>query len=116
MKNQKIEITTIKLRKKTKTRLDNLKEYRRETYDEVLEKILEILNLSRSSPERARSRLVSLDRKSRKSNQRKQKRPIKPKLPVSDNQNPQLQQNKNIIPTNLQRTQVRNEEHQRPRN
>lgn len=66
MAKQKTEITTIKIRKKTKTRLDNLKEYRRETYDEILEKIFEILNLSKVNPERARSRLLDLDRKNKK--------------------------------------------------
>ena len=75
MKKLKTQITTVKLSKKTKSRLDHFKEYRRETYDEILEKILEILNLSRSSPERARSRLISLDRKNRKVSSKKQKNP-----------------------------------------
>ena len=34
------EITTVKLKSKTKKRLDHLRVYRRETYDEILEKIL----------------------------------------------------------------------------
>lgn len=66
MAKQKTETTTIKIRKKTKTRLDNLKEYRRETYDEILEKIFEILNLYKINPERARSRLLNLDMKNKK--------------------------------------------------
>ncbi len=44
------ENTTIKLSKKTKQRLDNLKEYDRETYEQVIEKILYILNVIRKSP------------------------------------------------------------------
>lgn len=61
-------ITTIKLSKSTKDRLDYLKEYKRETYDEVLQKMLEILNISRVSPERARARLISVERKKRRQN------------------------------------------------
>lgn len=56
-------ITTIKLSTETKARLDHLRLYRRETYEELLQKILEILNLCRVSPERARARLLSIDRK-----------------------------------------------------
>ena len=43
------ENTTIKLNKKTKLRLDKLKEYKRETYDEILEKMLEILTNEKKS-------------------------------------------------------------------
>jgi len=42
--------TTIKITKKTKQRLDNLKENSRETYEEILKKILYILNLIRRDP------------------------------------------------------------------
>lgn len=63
MKNNKI--TTIKLYKETKGRLDNLKEYKRETYDEILEKIIDILNMLKVSPMRARAKLISIDRKKR---------------------------------------------------
>jgi hypothetical protein len=55
--------TTIKLNKETKERLDNLKEYRRETYEELLQKILQILNLCKISPAKARFKLISIDRK-----------------------------------------------------
>ena len=55
--NNKInkEITTIKLEKETKTRLERLREHRRETYDDILKKMLGILNLARSEPEKAQS-------------------------------------------------------------
>jgi len=56
------EITTIKLLKSTKERLDKLKVYKRESYEEVIEKVLEIFNLLRTSPETARAKLVSIDR------------------------------------------------------
>lgn len=56
------DVTTIKLYKKTKERLDKLKVYRRESYDEVLQKVLEILNMTRTEPDRARAKLVAIDR------------------------------------------------------
>jgi hypothetical protein len=43
--------------------LDKLKEYKRETYDEILEKMLDILNTLRGSSPRARARLALIDRK-----------------------------------------------------
>jgi hypothetical protein len=60
--DKKIEITTIKLRKETKERIDKLKVYRRESYDEIIQKMLEILNLIRTSPERARAKLIGIDK------------------------------------------------------
>lgn len=61
---EKIEnnFTTIKLNKETKKRLDNIKEYPRETYNETLENLLEILNICRINPEKARQRLLAIDR------------------------------------------------------
>ena len=58
--------TTLKLDKKTKERLDHLKEYKRETYNEVLQKMLELLNVCRLNPERARSLLIGMDRNKRR--------------------------------------------------
>ena len=55
------DITTIKLRRETKKRLDNLKEHKRESYEEVLRKILYILNLFRKEPEKAGQMLRRLD-------------------------------------------------------
>lgn len=43
-------ITTIKLEKNTKIRLDSLKEYERETYDEVIKKTLNIINITIKNP------------------------------------------------------------------
>lgn len=59
-------ITTIKLDKKTKDRLDKLRVYKRETYDEVVQSMLDILNICRANPERARARLIGLDRARKK--------------------------------------------------
>ncbi len=60
------EITTVKLKRKTKQRLDNLRVYRRETYNEILEKILDVLNLCRLNPEIARAKLITIDKAKRK--------------------------------------------------
>lgn len=60
------EMTTIKLSKATKSRLDKLKAHKRETYDDILQNILNILNLCRLNPEKARAKLIGLDRIQRK--------------------------------------------------
>ena len=57
--------TTIKISKKTKERIEGLREYKRETYEEILQRMPEILNLCKISPERAQARLRSIDRKQR---------------------------------------------------
>jgi len=44
------KITTIKLEKETKRRLDGLKEYDRETYNEIINKVLNIINITVKSP------------------------------------------------------------------
>lgn len=59
--------TTIKLDKKTKTRLDKLRVYKRESYDEIVQSMLDVLNTCRISPERARAKLIFLDRTRRRS-------------------------------------------------
>lgn len=58
----KAESTTIKLSKKTKERLDNLKEHSAESYEEVLKKMLYILNLIRKSPELGNKALGHIDK------------------------------------------------------
>jgi len=60
-------MTTIKLSQSTKARLDNLRIYRRESYEEILEKILGVLNMCRADPEQARMKLLQID-KERKRN------------------------------------------------
>jgi len=52
-------ITTIKIEKETKQRLEKLREYKKESYDEILRKILGILNVVKAEPDKAR---VILDR------------------------------------------------------
>ncbi|MCK4650437.1 hypothetical protein KAT36_04375 [Candidatus Pacearchaeota archaeon] len=59
MSNKKIKksegkITTIKLLEETKLRLEKLREYKRESYDDILRKILYVLNIARDDPDKAR--------------------------------------------------------------
>ncbi len=55
------KITTIKIEKETKTRLDRLKEHERETYNQVIKKILHILNLVRRDPALGNRMLGNID-------------------------------------------------------
>ncbi|MBS3093020.1 hypothetical protein J4456_00380 [Candidatus Pacearchaeota archaeon] len=55
------KITTVKIYRETKERLDKLKEYKRETYDDVLRKILFILNFLKKDPDKAQKILNKID-------------------------------------------------------
>ncbi|MFC1774868.1 hypothetical protein ACFLZN_00965 [Nanoarchaeota archaeon] len=46
-----MEITTIKIHKKTKRNLDKFREYKNESYDEVIKKILYIVKNFKKEPE-----------------------------------------------------------------
>lgn len=65
------KITTIKLQKYTKDRIDKLKVYPRETYDEILQDMLDILNVCKINPYQARQRLLAIDRKKKEYNNKK---------------------------------------------
>lgn len=60
MSNNKItkktegKITTIKLLEETKLRIEKLREHKRESYDDILRKILYVLNVARDSPEKGK--------------------------------------------------------------
>ena len=54
-------ITTIKLSKETKERLEKLREHRRESYDELLKKVLWILNTVKVNSDKAKKVLVKID-------------------------------------------------------
>lgn len=56
-----MDITTIKLQKETKERLGKLKENRRESYDDILRKILYVLNITRDNPNKAKLTLERID-------------------------------------------------------
>jgi len=58
-------ISTIKLSNTTKQRIDNLKMYPRETYEEIIVRIIDILNTARQSPERARTKLLMIEKQRR---------------------------------------------------
>jgi len=55
------DITTIKIDKNTKARLDRLKEHERETYEQVIQKILYILNVSKKDPVKAQRIFNKID-------------------------------------------------------
>ena len=61
MESKNNEITTIKIEKQTKLRLNRLKEYERETYNQTIKKMLFILNTCRENPEKARKILRNID-------------------------------------------------------
>lgn len=56
------KITTIKVDRDTKLRLDKLRVHPKESYDEIIQKILYVLNLCKSNPFEARSRLIAIDK------------------------------------------------------
>lgn len=53
--------TTLKLQKETKIRLEKLRENQRETYDDIIRKILFILSTTREDPEKAKRILERID-------------------------------------------------------
>lgn len=55
--NKEGKVTTIKLLEETKLRIEKLREHKRESYDEILRKILYVLNLARDEPEKAKKTL-----------------------------------------------------------
>ena len=54
------KITTIKLLEETKLRLEKLREHKRESYDDILKKILYVLNIARDDPEKAKRVLIRI--------------------------------------------------------
>lgn len=48
------KITTIKLLEETKLRIEKLREHKRESYDDILRKILYVLNIARDDPDKAK--------------------------------------------------------------
>ncbi len=65
------KITTIKLNAETKERIDKLRVHKRETYDEILQRMLGMLNLLKKNPERAQVQLRVIDKKHKTHEQRK---------------------------------------------
>ena len=54
------EKTTIKISQETKKRLDNLKEFEKESYEEIIKKILYILNILRKNPTQGQETLEKI--------------------------------------------------------
>lgn len=80
MEQQKIgKTTTIKLSRATKGRLDNLKVFKRESYEDILQNILSILNICRINPERAKARLITIERQKKRSQRLFVRQALKPK-------------------------------------
>lgn len=73
------KITTIKLLEETKLRVEKLREHKRESYDDILKKILYILNKARDSPESAKKILEKISelRNRMLEEERKQKEDLK---------------------------------------
>jgi hypothetical protein len=76
------KITTIKLLEETKIRLEKLREHKKESYDDILRKILYVLNISRDDPEKAKKILERIselrermirEEKERKKNEKEEK-------------------------------------------
>jgi predicted DNA-binding protein len=59
-------ITTLKLEKETKERLEKLREHKRETYDDIIRKIMYVLNTVREEPSKAKAILEFIDEKRRR--------------------------------------------------
>ena len=56
------KISTVKLSVETKSRLNKLKLHKRESYEDVMRRILEILNICRANPFQARAKLDEIDK------------------------------------------------------
>ncbi len=62
IKSNSINQTTIKVMRETKGRLNKLKEYERESYDQILRKMLYVLNMCRQNPEKAKNILEEISK------------------------------------------------------
>ena len=60
------EITTIKISTETRDRLVKLKEYERETFNDVLSKVFYILNTLKKEPEKAQKIISNIDRRTKR--------------------------------------------------
>ena len=56
-----MDTTTIKLYGNTKRQLDKFKEYKNESYDEVINKMIFIANKAKTNPELSRETVIAID-------------------------------------------------------
>ena len=57
-----MEATTIKIHEDTKIELDNFREYRNESYDEVLKKLLFIAKTCKTEPKLSKETIVLIEK------------------------------------------------------
>ena len=101
-------ITTIKIVKKTKERLDHLKENSNETYDEVINKALNILNICLSKPLLANKLLRDIERSRKMGKLIKNPEKILKKSIKEDSKTQLIPISKNTLQNNLPRiSQIR---------
>ena len=60
-KEEKSQITTVKIQKQTNERLEKLRVHRRDSYDEVIQRILGIRNVCRRNPDEAQETLEKIE-------------------------------------------------------
>lgn len=73
-------ITTIKVYTKTKISLEKFKEYDRESYDEVLKKLLYLANLIRQNPELGKKFLEEIEATKKALEKRHHLKKIEPEM------------------------------------
>ena len=56
-----MEATTIKVHEDTKTQLDKFREYRNESYDEVIKKMIYIANNVKTEPELSKQTVMAIE-------------------------------------------------------
>ena len=56
-----MDTTTIKLYGNTKRQLDKFKEYKNESYDEVINKMIFIANKAKTNPELSKETVIAID-------------------------------------------------------
>jgi len=74
MENKKTKITTVKLLKETKKRLEKLREHKRETYDDIIRKMLYVLSIVKIEPDKAREILDKIDELRKRISERKEEK------------------------------------------
>ena len=57
-----MDATTIKIYEDTKSELDRLREYKNESYDEVIKKIIYIIKASEKEPELSKEAILSIEK------------------------------------------------------
>lgn len=58
----KMATTTIKIRHDTKAQLDRFREYRNESYDEVIKKVVFIANVSKTEPRLSKETIKAIEK------------------------------------------------------